>query len=74
MTIRRPQPPAPFTAPTDGSLDERLAAIAAAINSKASANVTPAYHSLALIDDTGQTWRVKVHADGTLHTDLVVPP
>jgi hypothetical protein len=74
MTVRRPQPPAPFAAPTSGDLDARLAAIAVAINGKASANVTPAYHSLALIDDTGQTWRLKVHADGTLHTDLVVPP
>jgi hypothetical protein len=71
--VMRPHPPAPFAAPVSGDINQRLQQMADAINSKASATVTPVWHSLALIDETGQTWRVKVHADGTLHTDLVTP-
>ena len=64
-------PPAPFTAPTGGDLDVRLAAIAAAINGKASATVAPAYHFLGLIDASGQTWKVTVSTTGTLQTEIV---
>ena len=67
-------PPAPFTAPTGGDLDVRLAAIANAINGKASATVAPAYHFLGLIDPSGQTWRVSIDTAGVLHTELVPRP
>ena len=65
-------PPAPFTAPVSGTLDQRLAGIAAAINKKADAGVQgAAYHFLALIDPTGATWRITVDAAGALHTEQV---
>jgi hypothetical protein len=67
--------PAPFTAPTGGDIDVRLAAIAAAINTKANAGgAGPAYHFIGLIDATGQTWRLTVDATGALHTELVPRP
>jgi archaellum component FlaG (FlaF/FlaG flagellin family) len=72
--VTRPLPAAPFSASLSGDINQVLAQIADAINSKASATIASAYHSIALIDDTGQTWRIKVHPDGTLHTDLVTPP
>jgi hypothetical protein len=71
--VMRPHPPAPFSPPVSGDIDQRLAQIVQMVNQKADATVTPAYHSLALIDETGQTWRLRVFPDGTLHTDLVTP-
>ncbi len=65
-------PVPPFTAPMVGTIDERLAAVAAAINRKADAGVqNAAYHFIALIDPSGQTWRVSVSNTGTLVTELV---
>ena len=72
MTVRHP--PAPFTAPVSGSIEQRLAAVADAINSKASAAVAPAYHSLALISADGTTWAITVEnvgGVGVLHIDMV---
>lgn len=64
--------PVPFTAPLTGSLDQRLADIAAAINRKADAGIAgPAYHFIGLIDETGATWRLTIDATGALHTELV---
>jgi hypothetical protein len=65
-------PPAPFSAPTSGTIDQRLADMAAAINRKADAGIQgPAFHFVALIDTTGQTWKVTVDSAGALHTELV---
>jgi hypothetical protein len=65
-------PPAPYQAPLNGSLDERLANIAAAINRKADAGVQgPAFHFLALIAPDGSTWRIEIDTAGALHTTQV---
>jgi hypothetical protein len=65
-------PPAPFTAPVSGTLDQRLAGIAAAINRKADAGVQgPAYQFLALISPDGSTWRVMVDDAGAISTQQV---
>lgn len=65
-------PPAPFTAPLSGDLDQRLAAIAGAINRKMDAGVqSAAFHFLALISDDGTTWRLTVDNAGALHTQAV---
>jgi hypothetical protein len=69
-----PHPAAPFIAPLSGTIDQRLSQIATALNGKASATVAPAYHSLELIDPSGQTWAITVDAAGVLHTTLVPRP
>ena len=76
MTVRPvSRPAAPFTVPQSGSLDERLAAIAGAINRKQDAGVAgTAFPFIGLVDDTGQTWRVTVDNVGVLHTQLVPRP
>ena len=73
MTVRPvSRPPAPFTVPANGSIDERFAAIASAINRKQDAGIaSSAFHFIGLVDDTGQTWRLTVDAAGSLHTELV---
>lgn len=65
-------PPAPFTAPISGDIDQRLADIAAALNRKADAGVQgPAFHFLALIAPDGSTWRIEIDTAGALHTSVV---
>jgi hypothetical protein len=65
-------PPAPFTAPVSGNLEQRLAAIADALNKKADAGVQgPAYHFIALISPNGSTYRILVDDAGALHTEIV---
>ena len=65
-------PAAPFQAPVSGSIDQRLADMAAAINRKADAGLAnTAVHFIGMIDDTGQTWRLSVDSAGVLHTELV---
>jgi hypothetical protein len=65
-------PPSPFVAPTGGSIEVRLAAIAQEINKKADAGgAGPSWAFLPLRDATGQTWRLYVDATGALHTELV---
>lgn len=71
--VLRPHPPAPFAPLVSGDIDQRLAQIVQMINAKADATVPTAYHSLALIDATGATWRLRIMTDGTLVTDQVVP-
>jgi len=64
------RPPAPFQAPTGGSLDERLSVIAQEINRKANAGgAGPAYHFIGLISENGTTWRLTVDDSGILHTE-----
>jgi YD repeat-containing protein len=69
------QAPAPFIAPAGVDIDERLALIAQAINTKANAGgAGPAYHFIGLVDATGQTWRLTVDTAGGLVTELVPRP
>jgi len=65
-------PPAPFTAPTSGDIDQRLAIIAAELNKKANAGLTgPAYRFVDLIAPDGSSWRVTIDDLGALHTEQV---
>ncbi len=72
MTVRPvSRPPAPFQAPTAGSIDERLAIMAQEINRKANAGLAgPAYSFLGLIAPDGSTWRVSVDNAGVIVTEL----
>ena len=74
MVARLYHPPAPFTAPTTGDIDQRLAEMANAINAKASASVPTVFKFLGLQDSTGQTWKITIDAAGVLHTEVVPRP
>ena len=71
--MARPYHPAPpFQAPTSGTIDERLANIATAINRKADQGVQgTAQHFLALISPNGTTYRIEIDNAGALHTTVV---
>jgi hypothetical protein len=73
MSIRPvSRPPAPFTVPEGGDLDQRLAAIATELNRKANAGLAgPAYHFIGLISPDGSTWRITVSDTGTILTQQV---
>ena len=65
-------PPAPFTAPVNGTIEERLTIMASAINRKADQGVQgTAQHFLALISPNGTTWRLEIDNAGALHTSVV---
>ncbi len=65
-------PPAPFTAPTSGDIDQRLSDIVSALNRKADQGVQgTAQHFLALISPNGTTWRIEIDDAGALHTSVV---
>lgn len=76
MTVRPvSRPAAPFTVPANGSLDERFAAIAGAINRKQDAGIAgSAFRFMGLISPDGSTWRVTVDDTGVLRTELVPRP
>jgi hypothetical protein len=74
MVARLYHPPAPFTAPTTGDINQRLAEVANAINAKASATVPTAYKFLGLISPNGTTWKVSIDDAGALHTEAVPRP
>jgi len=66
------RPPAPFTVPEGGDLDQRLAAIATELNRKANAGLAgPAYQFIGLISPDGSTWRITVSDTGTILTQQV---
>jgi len=66
------RPPAPFTVPEGGDLDQRLAAIATELNRKANAGLAgPAYRFIGLISPDGSTWRITVNDTGTILTEQV---
>ena len=73
MTVRPvSRPPAPFTVPEGGDLDQRLAAIATELNRKANAGLAgPAFRFIGLISPDGSTWRVTVSDTGTILTEQV---
>jgi hypothetical protein len=66
------RPPAPFTVPEGGDLDQRLAAIATELNRKANAGLAgPAFRFVGLIAPDGSTYRLTVDDAGVLHTEQV---
>lgn len=63
--------PQPFLAPTNGTIDERLAVMAQEINRKANAgHAGPAYHFIGLISPNGTTYRVSVTDAGAIVTEV----
>ena len=66
--------PAPFTAPTSGDIDQRLAAIADALNGKASATSPPAWPFIGLRSPDGTMWKISVDDTGFIHTAAVPRP
>jgi hypothetical protein len=73
MSIRPvSRPPAPFTVPEGGDLDQRLAAIATELNKKLNAGMAgPAFAFIGLISPDGSTWRISVSDTGTILTQQV---
>ena len=71
MTVRPiSRPPAPFHAPTGGSIDERLAVMAQEINRKANAGLAgPSYAFIGLISPNGTSYRVSVDDTGAIVTE-----
>ena len=66
------RPPAPFTVPEGGDLDQRLAAIATELNRKANAGLAaPASAFIGLVAPDGATWRISVNNTGTIVTEQV---
>jgi len=66
------RPPAPFQAPTSGTVDERLSVMAAEINRKANASFAgPVYAFLGLVAPDGSTWQVTVDNTGALQVTQV---
>jgi hypothetical protein len=74
MVARMYHPPAPFSAPLNGDIDQRLAEMANAINGKASATVPTAFKFLGLISPNGTTWKISIDDAGALHTEAVPRP
>ncbi|HEY2417531.1 MAG TPA: hypothetical protein VGH84_06400 [Steroidobacteraceae bacterium] len=72
MAIR--SAPAPFIAPYDGELNQRLAIIAQAISQKADITTEPVYAAVMLIAPDGSTWRLSVATGGALSTVQVTRP
>lgn len=69
------RPPAPFQAPTSGSIDERLAVMAQEINRKANAGLAgPSYAFIGLIAPNGTTYRISVSDAGTIVTEVTPRP
>ena len=71
-TLRHP--PAPFTAPMSGTLEQRLAAVAEAINRKADANGAAVFPFIGLRSPDGSTWKLSVDDTGALSTEAVPRP
>jgi hypothetical protein len=65
-------PPQPYAAPTAGSVDERLADIAKAINSKADRIGIPNVTAIQMTGQNGLPYLLYVDATGTLKCDPVV--
>jgi hypothetical protein len=64
-------PAAPFIAPASGTIDQRLAQVATAINKKADAATEPAYSAVLLIAPDRSVWRLSVDPTGALSTAQV---
>ena len=64
--------PAGFIAPMAGSIDQRFAAVADAINRKADRNATATFEWIRLVSPDGATWAVSVDNAGVLRTTKVL--
>jgi hypothetical protein len=65
-------PPAPFTAPVSGNIEQRLAAIADAINRKLDAGGSnTAFPFIGMQSPNGTTWRLSVDDTGAVVTVMV---
>jgi hypothetical protein len=69
----RPYHPAPpFSAPTAGSIDERLAVMAAVISRKQDQGIQgTAQQFMALISPNGTVYRIEIDDAGVMHTTVV---
>jgi hypothetical protein len=70
--VRRAFPPAPFVAPVGGDIDQRLAQIATAINTKADSTATPVFSAVQFRATDGSTWQLRISPTGTILIDQVV--
>ena len=64
--------PAGFVAPMAGSIDQRFAAVATAINAKADRNHAATFEYIRLVSPDGTTWAVSVDDTGILRTTKVL--
>jgi hypothetical protein len=71
MVARLYHPPAPFSAPTTGDINQRLAEIVDALNRKANANGATVFPFIGLMAPDGSTWKLSVDNAGALHADQV---
>jgi hypothetical protein len=65
------RPPAPFVAPTTGTIDQRLARFADAINRKADQTLMPVYSAVRLIAPDGSVWALTISDAGALEIAVV---
>lgn len=68
ISPKRRRPAAPFVAPSSGSIEERLAAIAQEINRKADRVTIPAVTAIEMTSEAGTPYLVYVDAQGNLRT------
>jgi hypothetical protein len=68
---RPPRAPATIAVPLVGTLDQRLGALADAINRKPDATLEPTYNAILLRAPDGSTWRVTLTNSGTFTTSQV---
>ena len=72
MAMRPYHPPAPFTAPVSGSIEQRLAAIADELNRKLDAGgSSTAFPFIGMISPNGTTYRLSVDDAGNVVTVMV---
>jgi hypothetical protein len=74
LSPRRYQPAAPYRAPEGGTIEQRLADIAEAINGKADRVGTPNFTAITLHGENGTDYLIYVDAAGTLRCEPVTLP
>lgn len=72
-TAKRGLPAAPFVAPVAGTIDQKLAQVAAAINRKADATAVPTFRAIQFNTMNGETWRFYIDSGGAVRIEQVVP-
>jgi hypothetical protein len=70
-TAPRRFPPAPFTAPISGDIDQRLSQIATEINRKADSTAEPVFSAVLFRATDGSTWRMRISPTGAVLLDQV---
>lgn len=71
ITPKLRHPPAPYVAPQIGTVEERLADIARAINTKADRVGIPNVTAIQMTSETGLPFLIYVDATGTLRCEPV---